>query len=68
MYESGFLVKYTDSTMGEITVPSSAIHLSDSPVEMFESPNLGDANEEVYKGILGMTDEELADLKAKKVI
>ena len=68
MYESGFLVKYEDSTMGEITVPSTAIHLSDSPVEMFESPNLGDANEEIYKGILGMTDAQLAELKEKKVI
>lgn len=68
MYESGFLQKMNHPTLGEITLPASALHLSDSPVTMMPSPDLGNGNEAVYKGLLGMSDEEYNACIAKKII
>jgi len=68
LYDSGFLVRYDHPKLGKVTLPASAIHMSDSPVEITPSPDLGNANEEVYKGILGLTDEQLADYRARKVL
>jgi formyl-CoA transferase len=42
--------------------------LSDSPVEITSSPLLGEHNEEVYIGELGLGEEELALLKTNGVI
>jgi len=68
MFDSGFLRKYNHPRLGEIVLPTMAIRLSDSPVDIEHSPDLGEHNEEVYKGLLGLADEELEDLRARKVI
>ncbi len=68
MFESGFLRKYNHPRLGEVVLPAMAIRLSDSPVDIEHSPDLGEHNEEVYKGILGLTDEQIEEYRSRKVI
>ncbi len=44
------------------------IKFSKTPTTAGKIPGLGEHNEEIYRGILGLGDEELAQLKAEKVI
>ncbi|GGU11881.1 formyl-CoA transferase [Streptomyces violascens] len=53
---------------GRFTTVGSPLKLSDSPVDMVNSPLLGEHNEEVYVGELGLGDEELRLLKTNGVI
>jgi formyl-CoA transferase len=53
---------------GEFVTVGSPLKLSDSPVEVTSSPLLGQHNEEVYVGELGLGDEELRLLKSNGVI
>jgi formyl-CoA transferase len=53
---------------GSFTTVGSPLKLSDSPVDMVTSPLLGEHNEEVYAGELGLDAAELALLKSNGVI
>ncbi|MET9480234.1 formyl-CoA transferase [Streptomyces sp. SID3212] len=53
---------------GSFTTVGSPLKLSDSPVDMVTSPLLGEHNEEVYAGELGLDAEELRLLKSNGVI
>lgn len=53
---------------GEYHTVASPIRLSDSSVEVERSPLLGEHNEDVYGGELGLTAEELAELSSNGVI
>ncbi|WP_304451977.1 formyl-CoA transferase [Nocardiopsis sp. YSL2] len=53
---------------GEYHTVASPIRLSDSPVDVERSPLLGEHNEDVYGGELGLTAEELAELSSNGVI
>ena len=53
---------------GAFTTVGSPMKLSDSPVEITSSPLLGEHNEEIYVGELGLGEEELALLKTNGVI
>jgi formyl-CoA transferase len=53
---------------GEFVTVGSPLKLSDSPVEVTSSPLLGEHNEEVYVGELGLGDEEVRLLKSNGVI
>ncbi|MGW1711631.1 CoA transferase, partial [Streptomyces sp. NPDC002206] len=53
---------------GMFTTVGSPLKLSDSPVDVVTSPLLGEHNEEVYVGELGLGDEELRLLKTNGVI
>ncbi|WP_446039203.1 formyl-CoA transferase [Streptomyces sp. SID1121] len=53
---------------GSFTTVGSPLKLSDSPVDMVTSPLLGEHNEEVYAGELGLDAEELSLLKSNGVI
>lgn len=55
-------------TLGAVTVNGCAIKLMDTkPSIRKPSPALGEDNESIYKGILGLSDEEYDRLKAEKV-
>ena len=55
--------------IGEVVVPAVFPRLSETPGEVESlGPALGDANEEVYGGWLGLSDEELVLLKDKGII
>jgi formyl-CoA transferase len=44
------------------------LKLSDSPVEVERSPLLGEHNDEIYRQVLGLPEDELVSLKANGVI
>ena len=58
-----------DPRVGEIAMPDVCPRMSDTPggIEWL-GPDLGEGNDDYYKGLLGLSDKEIADLKAKDVI
>jgi len=63
------LVEFDSPDFGKVHIPSVTPVLSATPgkIKWIGQP-VGSFNEEVYKGLLGKTDEELAALKEKGVI
>ncbi len=56
-------------TTGTDFIANSAWAMSDNPTEIrFRSPLLGEHNSYVFKELLGLSDEEVAQLEAEKVI
>ena len=53
---------------GKMTIPGPVIHLSDSKVTVVSPPLVAADNEAIYGGLLGMSAEELAELREKDVI
>ncbi|WP_206503275.1 formyl-CoA transferase [Streptomyces chrestomyceticus] len=64
----GMIVQVRHPRRGTFTTVGSPLKLSDSPVEIESSPLLGEHNDEVYGGELGLGDEELRRLAADGVI
>ncbi|MBT9775506.1 hypothetical protein GPL15_03150 [Clostridium sp. MCC353] len=64
----GVMLEVEHPERGNLIIPGFAPRMSENHVEYKVSPALGEANEEVYKDLLGVSAEELAELKAKKVI
>ncbi|MFJ9584391.1 CoA transferase, partial [Streptomyces acidicola] len=62
------VVKVPHPERGEYLTVGNPLKLSDSPVEVTSSPLLGEHNEEVFVGELGLGDEELRLLKSNGVI
>jgi formyl-CoA transferase len=65
--QEGALVEVDHPERGSFTTVGSPLHLSDSPVDVTSPPLLGEHNTEIYAG-LGLTAEDLADLKTNGVI
>jgi crotonobetainyl-CoA:carnitine CoA-transferase CaiB-like acyl-CoA transferase len=58
-----------DGRAGEIAMPNVCPRLSDTPGSIeWVGPALGEHNDEIYKGLLGMSDREIGVLKDKGVI
>jgi len=53
---------------GELTFPGNSIRLSASSVPIGPAPLLGQHNEEIYRGMLGLGDRELEALRREGVI
>ncbi len=66
--ERGMIVEIEHPQRGKVKLPGFAPKLSENHIEYECSPELGGSNEEVYGGILGLSAEELAELKANRVI
>jgi formyl-CoA transferase len=64
----GTFATFQHPVRGELTIPGNVIKLSDSQVEIVSPPLLGADNETVYGGLLGLSEDEIADLKKKKAI
>ncbi|MFF4951238.1 formyl-CoA transferase [Streptomyces chattanoogensis] len=64
----GMVVEVEHPQRGTYTTVGSPLKLSDSPVEIDRSPLLGEHNDEVYGGELGLGDAELRRLRAAGVI
>lgn len=64
MHERGFLANIDHDEIGPITVPNSPLryHGADPP-EAIPSPKLGQHNDEIYGGWLGLSASEIVDLK-----
>jgi len=69
MHERGMLEEIEHPDLGRITVPTSPLryHGADK-VATTPSPKVGQHNSEVYGTWLGLSEEEVADLKANGVI
>jgi CoA:oxalate CoA-transferase len=69
MHERGYLDDIEHDEIGAITVPTSPLrfHGADRRVTT-PSPKLGQHNEEIYGGWLGLSADELAELKKANVI
>ena len=64
MHERGMLVEVEHPELGTITVPTSPLRLHGlPPAPSRPSPTVGQHNEEIYGGWLGLSAEELAALK-----
>jgi len=53
---------------GKFTLPGWPVKMSDSYVKVDRSPLLGEHNAEIYGAWLGLTPQELEDLKAQDII
>ncbi len=63
------VVRLPHAKLGEVAVPGVAVKLSDSPGAVRRlGPELGEHNEEIYAGLLGLGAEELRRLRAAEVI
>lgn len=69
MHERGMLEEIDHPELGRITVPTSPLrfHGADK-VETTPSPTVGQHNAEVYSAWLGLSDGEIAELKAEGAI
>ncbi|MFG1696317.1 formyl-CoA transferase [Nonomuraea sp. NPDC049309] len=65
--EEGIVVTVDHPERGEFVTVGSPLQLSDSPVEVRTPPLLGQHNQEIY-GELGVSPEELAELKTNGVV
>lgn len=69
-YEArGNILKMQDDRVGELPIPNLVPRLSDTPGSVnWLGPRLGEHNDEVFKDLLGLTDEEIRRLSAEGVI
>ena len=65
----GNLARIEHPDLGELTLPAPLPRLSKTPASLNSTgPALGNANDEVFGGLLALTTEYLASLKSKNVI
>ncbi|MBO6010327.1 MAG: CoA transferase, partial [Oscillospiraceae bacterium] len=64
----GTMVEIEHPERGKLVVPGFAPKMSGNDLRYETSPALGEHNEKIYKGLLGLTDGEMAELKEKGVI
>ena len=65
----GNILKMQDERVGELPIPNLVPRLSDTPGSVkWLGPRLGEHNDEVFKGLLGLSDEELRRLASEGVI
>ena len=65
----GMLKTYKHVRVGDVPLIGSNYKFSDTPVDDSRPPpSLGQFTDEVLKGLTGVSDAELADLRAKKII
>ncbi len=63
------IVRVADHTFGEIAMQNVAPKLSETPGEIrHAAPLLGEHNDEIYRGLLGLDEAEMARLSADGVI
>lgn len=66
--ESGMIIEVEHEQLGKLKLPGFAPRMSENHIEYQVSPKLGEHNKEIYSKLLGISDEELADLKEKRAI
>ncbi len=67
-WERRAMVDVDDFLAGEIAVSGDYWHFSRTPVRIGSTPQVGEHNEEVLSGILGYSEERIAELRSSGVI
>ncbi|MBR5471522.1 MAG: CoA transferase [Oscillibacter sp.] len=62
-YARNATVKLEVPGLGLVTFPGTPLHFSDEELQFTPAPDLGEHNEEVYGGLLGLSEEEIQHLK-----
>jgi crotonobetainyl-CoA:carnitine CoA-transferase CaiB-like acyl-CoA transferase len=63
------ILKMQDDRVGELPIPNLVPRLSDTPGSVnWLGPRLGEHNDEILKGLLGLTDDDLRRLAAEGVV
>jgi crotonobetainyl-CoA:carnitine CoA-transferase CaiB-like acyl-CoA transferase len=63
------ILRMTDPRVGELAVPNLVPRLSETPGAVkWLGPELGAHNEDIYRGMLGLDEAELARLRAAGVV
>jgi crotonobetainyl-CoA:carnitine CoA-transferase CaiB-like acyl-CoA transferase len=69
LYERKMIIEVEQELSGRVKVPGSLFKLSKTPGNIkYPSPILGEHNLEIYSGMLGYTEEEMAQLSDEGVI
>jgi formyl-CoA transferase len=68
LQKRGTIVTIEHPVRGKITMPGNSMKLSASNIPIKPAPLLGEHNEEIYKDLLKLSDEELKDLEIRGVI
>jgi crotonobetainyl-CoA:carnitine CoA-transferase CaiB-like acyl-CoA transferase len=65
----GMIVEAEHPTLGTIRMPANPIHMEKTPPTVRKAPpQAGEDNEHVYRDILGLSAEELAELREERAI
>lgn len=65
----GNILKMQDERVGELRIPNLVPRLSDTPGSVnWLGPRLGEHNDEVFRTVLGLTDDDLSRLAAAGVV
>jgi len=67
-YARNATVKLEVPGLGMVTFPGTPLNFSDETLGFTRAPELGEHNKEIYGGLLGLSDEELARLSEAKTI
>jgi formyl-CoA transferase len=62
--ETGTVVEVDHPTRGKYLTVGNPIKLSDSPSDVVRSPLLGEHTDEILAEVLGMSSEDIAEMKA----
>ena len=68
LLERGMITTMDHPERGKFKMPGFPVQLRDSPVDMEPAPLLGQHNAEVYKELLGLTEDDLVQLEQEAVI
>ncbi|WP_173930981.1 CoA transferase [Chelativorans sp. Marseille-P2723] len=66
--KQGAFVTVQHPVRGDFTMPGCPVRMSDSPIETKAAPLLGADNNDVYRGLLGLSEAEIAGLAEEEVI
>jgi formyl-CoA transferase len=64
----GMFVTVQHPVRGDVTIPGWPVRMSTSHVELTPSPVLGEHTDEIYGGLLGLNESEIAGLRERKAI
>ena len=68
LLERGMITTMDHPVRGKFNMPGFPVQLDDSKVEMEHAPLLGEHNAEVYSELLGLSENDLIELKKQAVI
>lgn len=67
-YARNATVKLEVPGLGEVTFPGTPLNFSDEKLDFTPAPELGEHNKEIFGGLLGLSDDEIEQLKEMNAI